>query len=232
LGGGPNGATEGPDGSIYVTQNGGCWPALNHVRAESGIQVVARDGSVRYLTRVPKSPNDLAFGPDGLLYITDPTRKPERDEGRVWACDIATGECRLVLECDWYPNGIGFGREDGFVYVADSRHKRIVRFPLNNGGLGPLEEVCALKRGSPDGFAFDLENNLVIACPGSETVPGTVQVWSASGQLLELMEPGKARFYTNLALAADGSFYLCASDAGMLLKGRWRSAGLALHPFR
>jgi gluconolactonase len=232
LGGGPNGATEGADGHIYVTQNGGSWPARNLRRAAPGIQVVSPDGAVRVLTDLPRSPNDLAFGPDGLLYITDPTRKPERDDGRIWVCDVTTGECRLLLTCDWYPNGIGFPARGDCFYVADSRNKRIVRFPIGTPALRDMEVVCTLERGSPDGFAFDRDGNLLIACPGSESVPGTVQVWTDEGRPVETIEVGPSRYYTNLALSEAGTMYICDSDSGTLLTTTWRSAGLPLHPFR
>lgn len=232
LGGGPNGATEGPGGDIYVAQNGGCWPALNAKTAASGVQVVSPDGSVRVLTDRPTSPNDLCFGPDGRLYVTDPTRKPERDDGRIWACDVATGQCELLVTCDWYPNGIGFSAEDGCFYVADSRNKRIVRFPLDNPGPDTMDVVFDLEAGSPDGFAFDVDGNMVIGCPGSETVPGNIQVWSLDGRRLREIDAGPSRFFTNLAISEGGNMYVCDSSSGRLLAMDWRAGGLPLHPFR
>ncbi len=232
LGGGPNGATEGVGGEIFVTQNGGSWPATNAKRAPPGIQVVKSNGAVRMLTDKPCSPNDLAFGPNGLLYITDPTRKPERDDGRIWTIDVSNGECWLLLTCDWYPNGIGFSHKHDCFYVADSRNKRIVRYPLHSPSAHNMEVVFTLTRGSPDGFAFDGAGNMVIACPGTETVPGTVQVWSLDGKLLEMIEVGTSRFYTNLAISADAKLYLCDSSSGCILRRDWPSPGLALHPFR
>src|SRR3954463_10187572 len=71
-GGGPNGLVEGPRGEFYVSQNGGAWPARNTLKAEPGVQAVSPEGEVTMLARGLKSPNDLAFGPDGYLYVTDP----------------------------------------------------------------------------------------------------------------------------------------------------------------
>src|SRR4051794_9396288 len=50
-GGGPNGAAEGSDGSLFIAQNGGKWPATrtgDHVTG--GIQVVRPDGSTEWLS--------------------------------------------------------------------------------------------------------------------------------------------------------------------------------------
>src|SRR5687767_8357318 len=87
-GGGPNGLAEAADGSLYVAQNGGRGRAFPRPTATGGVQVVRPDRSVSYVTSDPISPNDLCFGPDGLLYVTDPTRRaPRRDDGRIWRVD-------------------------------------------------------------------------------------------------------------------------------------------------
>jgi len=230
-GGGPNGLVEGRSG-LFVAQNGGTWPALNTLSAEPGVQALDGAGAVRTLARGMRSPNDLAFGPDGLLYVTDPTRKPERDDGRIWRCDPASGEAELLLTCDWYPNGIGFSREDDCFYVADTRNARIVRFPREGARPEKAETVIRMEHNHPDGFAFDLDGHIVIACPGSETAPGDVQVWTLEGKLLERIPPGRSRYYTNLAIGPDARIYVTDSDDGRVLTGTWPCAGLALHPFR
>src|SRR5215211_2762172 len=62
-GGGPNGAAAGPDGALYVTQNGG-W--LTGERVTAGIQRVDAMGTVELVvTEVAglglRAPNDLTF---------------------------------------------------------------------------------------------------------------------------------------------------------------------------
>ena len=72
-GGGPNGLVEGETG-FYVAQNGGIWPAT--MKGAPGVQFISASGEVSLLAGDMVAPNDLAFGPDGFLYVTDPTRSP------------------------------------------------------------------------------------------------------------------------------------------------------------
>jgi gluconolactonase len=237
VGGSPNGATEDRDGTIYVAQAGGRPRGVKTgPRVTGGVQVVQPDGSFHYLTKDPLAPNDLCFGRDGFLYVTDPTRdRPARDDGRLWRCDHRTGEAELLMSTPWFPNGIGFGLDDA-LYVARSGEQRIVRFSLDNGKLGKEELFVQMPFGRPDGFLFDVDGNLVVCAIASvepEGTAGQIQTYDRNGSLIDTFAPGPLRTYTNIALGPDRILYITDSDGGNVLAvDGWPKAGLPLYPFR
>lgn len=234
IGGGPNGATEGVGGEILIAQNGGKPPSTRSEEVNTGgIQAVARDGSVRWISRDPISPNDICVGPEGFIYVTDPTRPRTRADGRLWRCAPDSSESELLASLPWYPNGLGFGIEDDALYVASTDEQRIVRFPIDAGTLGRPETYIQMTKNGPDGFAFDAVGNLIIGAVGLSGGPGDIQIWSPEGELLEVIEPGSDTFYTNMAILTDGSMVVTSSGAGqVLLTAKGLFEPLALHPFR
>jgi gluconolactonase len=233
-GGGPNGATEGLDGTIYVSQNGGKWSGSTSSDVTGSVQTVGKDGSVRYLTTDLVSPNDICFGPDGFLYVTDPTRfRPSRDDGRLWRVDPASGEAELLCSLPWYPNGLGFGLEDDALYVARTGEGLIMRFPLDHGRLGKHEVFAQMPFGGPDGFLFDVDGNLVTTAISFWEVPGQIQTFDRNGKWVDTFLPGPNKMYTNIALGADRVLIITDSHGGAVLTvENWPKAGLLLHPFR
>src|SRR5215210_7999477 len=133
-GGGPNATALGSDGHLYVTQNGGVvGPWRAEEMREPSIQRVAPDGRVETVAteidgRRFQAPNDLAFGPDGRLYFTDPGRydaDARPDPGFVFAlAPDGTGE--LVAELPpVYPNGVVVDAHGRVVWVES--YTRAVR---------------------------------------------------------------------------------------------------------
>ncbi|HEX3465003.1 MAG TPA: SMP-30/gluconolactonase/LRE family protein [Candidatus Elarobacter sp.] len=237
LRGGPNGATEWSDGTIYVTQTGGRWGGNKHPDWSilSGVQAVSRDGAVRWLSTDPIAPNDLCFGPDGLLYVTDPTRYHDpRDDGRIFAIDRKTGKTELLVTVPWYPNGIGFGLETDALYVANSGPDYgIERFPFERGRLGKPETFCSTGSFIPDGFLFDVDGNLTTATISTGAGPGQLQTFDRDGKLIDVVVPGTEREFTNVALGADRTLIVTASGAGEVRAvDGWPRAPLPLFPFR
>lgn len=233
VGGGPNGATEGEGAVVYLAQNG---RGIQGPSTGGGcVQVVHPDGTVGSLAEDVVTPNDLCFGPDGALYVTDPSRPIGVRDGRIWRVDVASGEAHQLLHVDWYPNGIAFGPDNDWLYVADTDDARIVRFPIEHGGarLGRPETAVDLRYGRPDGFAFDIEGNIVVAAaivegPGD----GEVQTWSPAGELLDVLQPRMGGFCTNVFLDAAARLIVTVADQGAVLEYERPVAGLPLHPFR
>jgi gluconolactonase len=234
VGGGANGATEAADGSIMIAQNGGRGPGHRNPSTVGGVQRIAPDGRVTWVTMDPIAPSDLCFGPDRLLYVTDPTRAPIRNDGRLWRVDTASGEAELLASVAWYPNGIAFGREDDAFYVASTWQSAIVRFPLRFSGVGDPEVFAITTGGAPDGIAFDAEGNLIAALIGTEpSKPGCLQIFDENGRLLDTVELGSSHYYTNVALSAQHTLVVTDASAGAVLTtSAWPTAGLPLHPFR
>jgi len=164
-GGGPNGAALGPGGALYVTQNGGMTAAA---RVTSGIQRVDQDGTVTMaVTAVAgttlEGPNDLAFGPDGRLWFTDPrgAADPARNDraGRLFAVDVESGEGELVLELGAvFPNGIAF-LADGTLIWTESFSRRVMALV----GGRPEVVIELPERYHPDGLCVAAEGRLLVA---------------------------------------------------------------------
>jgi gluconolactonase len=233
VGGSPNGLVESSDGSLYVAQNGGTPLRAADDRITAGVQVVRHNGYFELLfSDGMVAPNDLAFGPDGRLYVTDPTRG-RRDDGRIWRCDVETGELVLLAEVDWYPNGVGFSSDDAYIFVADTGGRRILRFALEDRLGDPMEVVRLHEETEPDGFAFDQDDNLVVACTHPAGGQGHLQIWNRAGELVQVLSLTTGPFLTNVALSPTGELaFTDASGGAVCWIDDWPTAGLRLHPFR
>lgn len=164
-GGGPNGATLGADGALYVTQNGGM---TREGRTTAGIQRVTLDGQVTMVTTevgglTLDGPNDLAFGDDGRLWFTDPRGAPDPSDndnpGRLFAIDAATGDGELILEVgSVFPNGIAF-LADGTLVWTESFTRRVMR--LTDGA--PELVIQLPDRHAPDGLCVGADGRLYVA---------------------------------------------------------------------
>jgi gluconolactonase len=233
VGGSPNGLVEDRDGSLYVAQNGGTPLRAPRDRIAPGVQVLRPDGSHELLfSDGMVAPNDLAFGPDRRLYVTDPTRG-RRDDGRIWRCDPRSGEVSLLAHVPWYPNGIGFATDDGLMFVADTGGRRIVQYELDEKLTEPVTVIAMPGETEPDGFAFDNEGNVVIACTSPSKGRGDLQVYSLQGDLLQVVGSTDGPFLTNVALSGSGELvFTDASGGAICWIGDWPASGIPLHPFR
>ncbi|AOS64484.1 gluconolactonase [Actinoalloteichus hymeniacidonis] len=112
---GSNGVAFGPDGRLYVAQYlGGQISAVDLSSGDVEV-VVSPDGPVR-------SPDDLAFGSDGSMYITDLV------PGRVWR-RTPRGEFVLVTDQLAVPNGITCVGDRLFVNEMKRNGRLVELFP-------------------------------------------------------------------------------------------------------
>lgn len=166
-GGGPNGATPGAGGALYIAQNGGLGREPRF-RVPGAIQKLGQDGRVETVASAVDglgldAPNDLAFGPDGRLYFTDPRGDPDPARnganGRLFALDVDSRKGQLLCETGpAYPNGIGFDAA-GTLHWVESFTRKVMR--MVDGRAEALLELP--ERHNPDGFCFDAAGRMYVA---------------------------------------------------------------------
>jgi gluconolactonase len=235
-GGGPNGATLGRDGALYVANNGGLslghegkWQAPDEIPGR--LQRVAMSGEVRDVATAlpgapPNRPNDLCFGPDGLLYYTDPHNWEDLQNlgvGRVARTSL-DGRVELLADFPFFANGIGFGPDDR-LYVAQSMTQTVLVMDAKPGATP--SEWAKLPKGFPDGFCFDRAGRLY--CAGS--LGDVLVVFEPDGRIREVIETGEGSEPTNCCLG-DGVLYVTLSGTGELVSLPIDAEPLALYPAR
>jgi gluconolactonase len=144
----PNGLAVDADGFIWVAESK--VPSLIRLRMDGKAEVVATacDGEPFLF------PNDLCFGPDGCLYLTDsgvhienfaPDNKVREDyenvqyDGRVFRVDIETGAVTKLDTGLKFTNGIAFG-PDHSLYTNETVTGNVYRYRgQEDGSFGGRE---------------------------------------------------------------------------------------------
>jgi gluconolactonase len=213
----PNGLARGRHGNLWVAES--LHPALLRIGMEGDSTVISRGtDDLPFLW-----PNDLCFGPDGSIYMTDSGVLLERMQshgnpaavyaeeidGRVFRVDPDSGECRILDRGLRFVNGIAIGPGGHHLYVSETLTGNIYRYKMGGDGMiaerqlfgnvmiqPPVEHG---KVAGPDGMAFDAEGNLYVAV----LTQGDITVLSHGGDVARRLSIDGA-FPTNVAFAGPG----------------------------
>ncbi len=250
-GGGPNGAAVGPDGKVYVCNNGGfTWNEVNGMMVPGEQPLDYQGGSIQRVDIVTgevetlyeacdgvplKGPNDLVFDPTGSFWFTDhgKTRARERDRGGLYYAKADGSEIREVVFPLDAPNGVGLSPSGDTLYVAETHQGRLYQWSLTGPGeiagyFGPSHRgtVLADPEGGPmfDSLAVDTYGNICVATIRN----GGITVVTPDG--MHFHKPFPDPLTTNICFGgADLSLaFVTLSGSGRLVCRPWESAGLAL----
>jgi len=251
-GGGPNGAAIGPDGRVWVCNNGGFeWLEAGgllvpgHQPADyAGGSIQAVDlatGAVETVYtecdgRPLRGPNDIVFDSSGGFWFTDLGKSREREKDRTGVF-YATADGGKITEAVFpleSPNGIGLSPDGQRLYVAETPTGRVYAFEV--GGPGEIvPSALGVNGGAPlygappprmfDSLAVDGAGNVCVATlvHGGITV---IDPKDGSGELVDTGDP----LTTNICFGGEGlrTAFITLSGTGRLVSAEWPRPGLAL----
>jgi len=251
-GGGPNGLAVGPDGALYLCNNGGS-RYVEGVSMGQGPHPDYKFGSVQRLDRdtgavkllytecdghVLSAPNDLVFDKSGGFYFTDLGKRyaRHRDHGGVYyALPDGSKITRLVYPM-LSPNGCGLSPDGKILYVADTEGARLWAFDVEGPGVlrapkGHAPHSGRTICGLPGKARFD---SLAVMASGNITVAtlstGMITEISPAGAIVREVKMPDV-FPTNICFGGADmrTAYITLSDTGRLAVMQWPEPGLKLN---
>ena len=194
--GGANGTMFGPDGRLYVCQNG-----------RRRIVAYTADGTESVIAEGVNS-NDLAINRKGEIYFTEPPTK------RVWFID-ANHNKRVVHEGIESPNGVLLSADQSLLYVTDYRGKWVWSFQVQpDGSLANGQPFYRLETpddssiSNADGMTVDADGYLYVATRAG------LQVCDQAGRVVAILDKPQDAPLTNVVFAGPDlqTLYVTAGD--------------------
>ena len=257
-GGGPNGAAIGPDGKVYICNNGGLKLTQDGSPTEglppgytSGCiqRVDLASGKVEVLYtecngHPLRGPNDIVFDSTGGFWFTDFGKVQERQKDRT-AIYYAKADGSLIKEMIFPidgPNGVGLAPDDTHLYVAQTFEGRVWQWEIAAPGelRRTAGEGLALLAGPGGGKllaglpGYQLLDSLAVDGAGNVCVAtlinGGITVISPDGASVEFIPTGDP-LTTNICFGGPGlkTAYITLTGTGKLAAMDWPRPGLKLH---
>lgn len=247
-GGGPNGAAIGPDGALYVCNNGGFEWGENRGLTVPGL--VADDYSSGRIERIDletgavevvyadvdgvplKGPNDLMFDSTGGFWFTDhgKMRARTRDRGGLYYGKADGSSVREISFPLDGPNGVGLSPEEDRVYVAETHQGSILYWELDGPGElagSPHGRFLARPAGRKlfDSLAMDAEGNVSVATIQT----GGISTFTPDGEELDFFAV-EDPLCTNICFGGADmkTAFITLSGTGKLIRSDWPRPGLVL----
>lgn len=250
--GAPNGLALGPDGALYMCNNGNAFTPLN----VEGLMYPGPFDPSRYIggriQRVDiatgavtdlythcgdialRAPNDIVFDKHGGFYFTDHGLRHERSSDRTgiyYAKPDGSQIEEIAFPVD-SPNGIGLSPDETKLYWAETHTGRVYQRTITAPGeLAPPEGTSIVLCGLPgyqlfDSLAVDGDGNVCVAT----IINGGITVISPAGEVLTHIAVDD-RITTNICFGGPdfGTAYVTASSTGRLLAMKWPFKGLKLN---
>jgi len=256
LGGGPNGAAIGPDGRIYVANNGGHdWIQREHPPLATGqlppdyvsgrieaVDIATGKSELLYDRcgeHLLRGPNDILFDRNGDIWFTDFGRHQPRhmDRGGVYWAKADGSEIREVIYMLHMPNGLAISDDGTTLYVTETLTSRLWSWEIT--GPGEVRKLESTPHGGHfiwGASTFQRFDGMAISKSGKFLV-GTLN----NGGITEITPDGMgARHHfipdldvTNICFGGEDmkTVYLTLSHRGEVVEMGWHEAGLVL-PFQ
>jgi gluconolactonase len=239
IGGGPNGAAIGPDGALYVCNNGGMPRdgdviSKGHARSPGRIErVELATGQVERIFDscdgvALSAPNDLIFDRDGDLWFTDFGKfGPDGKEyGGLYCAAPNDNRIVCVMSGALSYNGIGLSPDMKTVYVSDTLSARLYAFDRRAERQEPRYVTTGIDEVMFDSLAVTEAGNICVATVGDAC--GGVSVVTHGGRVH--LEPFDDPVVTNIAFGGADmrDVWITFSARGALVKARWDEPGMKL----